>query len=110
MTENESIMETEIIDDYLAEGELPTDGWYQNLEDPTLVRYYHELNKRWGLETTVEFALLNELHNVKKDVKKQQLSINSIKFRTGLLVLVVFVVVVFVILASASSFLAASGQ
>ena len=110
MTENEALKETEIAGAYLAEGELPKDGWYQNFEDPTLVRYYHELHRRWGLETTVEFAMLNELHVVKKNAKRLQLSIDSLKFRVGFLVFVVVVLVVFAIISATGGFLAGTGK
>jgi hypothetical protein len=93
-TQDATTARNEISSDYLADNESPRDGWYQSLEDPAMVRYYHEWGQRWGLETTVEFALLNEFQSVKKSMLKQKMQIDSIKFRVGFIAMIGLLAVV----------------
>ena len=110
LSEQEKARLARIEKDYGFSGDDGKTGWRLKLGDDSLTRYYRQFGQSWTEEMPIAFAQLKQLEENFKELDKQKICLQGIRFRLGVIAFIMVAGFILWVLWVAGSFTTMFGQ
>ena len=110
LSEEEKARLARIEKDYGFSGDDGKTGWRLKLGDDSLTRYYRQFGQSWTEEMPIAFAQLKQLEENFKELDKQKICLQGIRFRLGVIACIMVAGFILWVLGVAGSFTMVFGQ